>query len=557
VEPNTSLNAESRRAAVERLRRSSESPLDVLIVGGGVVGCGALLDAAVRGLDAVLVERSDIASGTSSRSSRLAHGGLRYLEQFEFGLVHEALTERGLLLDRLAPHLVHPAPFLFPVTRQWERPYTGAGIALYDTLSRLGAYGGTMPRPRALSKGAVLGMAPGLRGDAFHSAVRFHDAQIDDARHTVAVARTAAGFGGASVPNATVVALLREADRVVGAQVRVDGVTLDVRAKVVLGAVGPWTDELLQMAVPGHEQVLRPSKGSHLVVDRSAFVSTCALLTRTPTSVLFVLPWGRRWLIGTTDTEFDDDPGGVRPDADDVDYLISQANRWFDRPLSRPDVLGVYAGVRPLVTEQGTAATASLSREHVVFNPVPGLLAIAGGKYTTYRVMAKDAVDAVLKEGQFPAVGCTTDTVPLVGAEGFDQMWTQREQLAARAGLPVDLMEGLLRRHGGHTDHILELIESDPVLAQRVDPGSGYVLAEVVTAVEREAATTLADILVRRTRVALEVGDGGRAAAGRVGEVLVSHCGWDPADVADQAATLLAEPTTMAVVAAQETGTGR
>jgi glycerol-3-phosphate dehydrogenase len=549
VEPNTSLNAGTRTAAIERLRRATpENPLDVVVVGGGVVGCGALLDAAVRGLDAVLVEQSDIASGTSSRSSRLAHGGLRYLEQFEFGLVHEALTERGLLLDRLAPHLVHPVPFLFPVTRQWERPYTGAGIALYDTLSRLGAYGGTMPRPRALSKGAVLGMAPGLRADAFHSAVRFHDAQIDDARHTVAVARTAAGYGGGVVPNAAVVGLLRDGDRVVGVQIRVDGATLDVHATVVLGAVGPWTDQLLQMAVPDHESVLRPSKGSHLVVDRSAFVSTSALIARTPTSVLFALPWGRRWLIGTTDTEFDDDPSGVRADVDDVDYLIGQANRWFDRPLSRPDVLGVYAGVRPLVTEQGTAATASLSREHVVFNPAPGLLAIAGGKYTTYRVMAKDAVDAVLKEGQFPAVGCTTDTVALVGAEGFDHLWAQREALATRVGLPVDLMEGLLRRHGGHTEHVLELIESDPVLAQRVDPGSGYLLAEVVTAVEREAATTLADILVRRTRVALEVGDGGRAAAARVGEVLVSHCGWDPADVGEQAQALVEAPTTMAAL---------
>jgi glycerol-3-phosphate dehydrogenase len=549
VEPNTSLNAGTRTAAIERLRRATpENPLDVLVVVGGVVGCGALLDAAVRGLDAVLVEQSDIASGTSSRSSRLAHGGLRYLEQFEFGLVHEALTERGLLLDRLAPHLVHPVPFLFPVTRQWERPYTGAGIALYDTLSRLGAYGGTMPRPRALSKGAVLGMAPGLRADAFHSAVRFHDAQIDDARHTVAVARTAAGYGGGVVPNAAVVGLLRDGDRVVGVQIRVDGATLDVHATVVLGAVGPWTDQLLQMAVPDHESVLRPSKGSHLVVDRSAFVSTSALIARTPTSVLFALPWGRRWLIGTTDTEFDDDPSGVRADVDDVDYLIGQANRWFDRPLSRPDVLGVYAGVRPLVTEQGTAATASLSREHVVFNPAPGLLAIAGGKYTTYRVMAKDAVDAVLKEGQFPAVGCTTDTVALVGAEGFDHLWAQREALATRVGLPVDLMEGLLRRHGGHTEHVLELIESDPVLAQRVDPGSGYLLAEVVTAVEREAATTLADILVRRTRVALEVGDGGRAAAARVGEVLVSHCGWDPADVGEQAQALVEAPTTIAAL---------
>jgi len=542
------LNQQTRAAAIRRLRDSQDSPLDVLIIGGGVVGTGALLDAAVRGLDAVLVEKGDLAVGTSSRSSRLAHGGLRYLEHFEFGLVHEALTERGLLLDRLAPHLVHPVPFLFPVLRQWERPYTGAGIALYDTLSRLGAYGGTMPRPRALSKQAVLGMAPGMRADAFHSAVRFHDAQIDDARHTVAVARTAAGHGGGVVPNAAVVGLLSDGQRITGVRVKIDGAVVEAHSRVVLGAVGPWTDELLTMADPRHEPVLRPSKGSHLVVDRSAFVSTCALIARTPVSVLFALPWGRRWLIGTTDTEYDSDPDDVRTDLDDVDYLIGQANRWFERPLTRDDVLGVYAGVRPLVTEQGTAGTAKLSREHVVFRPTEGLLAIAGGKYTTYRVMAKDAIDAVLREGGFPHVDCTTDEVPLVGAEGFADLWNAREQLAARAGMSVDLVEGLLRRHGGHAEHVLALMEDEPALAERIDPESGYLLAEVVTAVEREAATTLADILVRRTRAALEVGDGGRAAAQRVIDVLVDHLGWDPAELQEQARALDLAPTTVAAL---------
>ncbi len=320
-----SLNRSTRDAGIARLRASVDTPLDVLVIGGGVVGCGALLDCAARGLDAVLVEQSDLAFGTSSRSSRLAHGGLRYLEHFEFGLVHEALTERGLLLDRLAPHLVHPVPFLFPVTTQWERPYAGAGIALYDTLSRLGAYGGTMPRPRALSKQAVLGMAPGLRADAFHSAVRFHDAQIDDARHTVAVARTAAAYGAGVVPEAAVVGLLGDGQRVTGVRVKVDGTVIDAHARVVLGAVGPWTDSLLTMADPRHESVLRPSKGAHLVVDRSAFVSTSALIARTPVSVLFALPWGRRWLIGTTDTDYEDDPSEARTDS-------KTCSTWSSRP---------------------------------------------------------------------------------------------------------------------------------------------------------------------------------------------------------------------------------
>jgi glycerol-3-phosphate dehydrogenase len=541
----SSLNQERRSAAIARLRASRNTPLDVLVVGGGVTGCGAALDAAARGLDVALVERSDLASGTSSRSSRLAHGGLRYLEQFEFGLVHEALTERGLLLDRLAPHLVHPVPFLFPVTRQWERPYTGAGIALYDTLSRLGAYGGAMPRPKTLSKHAVLGMAPGLREDAFYSAVRFHDAQIDDARHTVAVARTAAAHGAGVVPRATVVGLVTEGDRIVGARVDVDGQVLDVRATVVLGAVGPWTDGLLTMADPDHEPVLRPSKGSHLVVDRSAFVSTCALIARTPTSVLFALPWGRRWLIGTTDTEFDDDPAAVRTDSGDVEYLLEQANRWFARRLGPEDVLGVYAGVRPLVTEPDAAATAKLSREHVVFNPVPGLLAIAGGKYTTYRVMARDAVDAAMREGGFPHVECTTDTIELVGAAQFADLWAQRESIADRAGVSIEVTEGLLRRHGDRIGDVLDLVDEDADLGARIDPSSGYLAAEAVVAVRHEAAETLEDILVRRTRVALETGDGGAAAARTVTRMLVRHCGWDPDVLGEQARQLAQQPTTL------------
>jgi glycerol-3-phosphate dehydrogenase len=543
-----SLNESSRSAAIGRLRASEATPLDVLVVGGGVTGCGAALDAAVRGLDVVLVEQGDLASGTSSRSSRLAHGGLRYLEHGEFGLVHEALTERGLLLDRLAPHLVHPVPFLFPVTRQWERPYTGAGIALYDTLSRLGAYGGTMPRPKALSKQAVQGMAPGLRADSFHSAVRFHDAQIDDARHTVAVARTAHEHGAGVVPRASVVGLLGDGERITGARVKVDGQVVDTYAKVVLAAAGPWTDELITMADPGHEPVLRPSKGSHLVVDRSAFVSTCALIARTPKSVLFALPWGRRWLIGTTDTDFDADPGQVSADAADVEYLIEQANRWFTRQLTPDDVLGVYAGVRPLVTESGAAATAKLSREHVVFHPAPGLLAIAGGKYTTYRVMASDAVDAAMREAGSVHVDCTTDSVELVGAGQFAELWAQRESIADEAGLSVELTEGLLRRHGDRVWDVLDLIRDDAQLGRRIDPATGYVVAEAVAAVLHEAATTVGDILLRRTRLALEVGDGGRAAARSLVEPLVRYCGWDAEAVAQQALELADEPTTVKTV---------
>ncbi|MDH3958361.1 MAG: FAD-dependent oxidoreductase, partial [Actinomycetota bacterium] len=341
IEDPSSLGPNQRAASLARMRATTpENPLDLLVVGGGVVGCGAALDAAVRGLSVGLVEAGDLASGTSSRSSRLAHGGLRYLEQREFALVREALTERGLLLDRLAPHLVRPVPFLLPASGGVERSYMGAGVALYDMLSRIGAYGGTMPRPRTLSSAAVHGLAPGLRVDAMEGAVRFHDAQIDDARHTVALARTAAGRGAAVATGVQVVDLIRVqggnehhdgtdgAPRVAGAVVRdvSTGEELVVHARVVLSAAGVWTDDLVAMATgePAGESVRR-SKGVHLVVPRRSFRSSMAVIARTPQSVLFLLPWSEHWLIGTTDTDDDGPRESPGVTGADVEYLLGQA----------------------------------------------------------------------------------------------------------------------------------------------------------------------------------------------------------------------------------------
>ena len=333
----TSLGPSQRGAALARLRATTpSSPLDVLVVGGGVVGAGAALDAAARGLSVGLVEAGDLAVGTSSRSSRLAHGGLRYLEHGEFALVHEALTERGLLLERLAPHLVRPVPFLLPVTGGVQRSYLGAGVALYDMLSRVGAYGGTMPRPRTLSRAAVHGLAPGLRVDATEGAVRFHDAQIDDARHVVALARTASSRGAAVVTGARVVRLRREElseetpeqQRVSGAIVRdeLSGEQITVHARVVVSATGVWTDELVAMATGAPpEGSVRRSKGVHLVVPRKAFRSTTAIIARTPHSVLFLLPWSEHWLVGTTDTDDTGTRESPGVDLEDVENLMHPA----------------------------------------------------------------------------------------------------------------------------------------------------------------------------------------------------------------------------------------
>lgn len=539
------LNPRQREAAIATLAATSEQdPLDLLVVGGGVVGAGAALDAASRGLTVALVEQRDLASGTSSRSSRLAHGGLRYLENREFGLVHEALTERGLLLDRIAPHLVSPLPFVMPLAgRAWEKTYVGAGVTLYDVLSRVGAYGGTLPRPRTLSRAAVLGVAPSLAGGAVRGGVRFHDAQIDDARHTLATARTAVGHGAAVVTRCRAVGALTQpspdgGDRVVGAVVAVDGRRIDVHARAVLSATGVWTDEFKELVGASDDaSQVRQAKGVHLVVPRDRIRSSTAIITRTPTSVLFLLPWGDKWLVGTTDTDYDGDLADPRATAADVDYLLEQANRWLDPPLSRADVVGVYCGLRPLVAAQlaegSDPGTAELSREHVVLRPRPGLIMIAGGKYTTYRVMARDAVDAVVAEraayvGGDPAE-CRTDEIPLVGAEGYQELWPARARLAREWGVPEEVVVHLLRRHGDRAGRVIEMIEEDPSLGAPIHPAAPYLAAEVVVAVRDEGARTVEDILVRRTRVALETADVGRACVPRVVALLATELGWDAA----------------------------
>ncbi|MGI9196534.1 MAG: glycerol-3-phosphate dehydrogenase/oxidase, partial [Candidatus Nanopelagicales bacterium] len=479
-----------------------------------------------------LVEQGDLAVGTSSRSSRLAHGGLRYLEQREFHLVHEALTERGLLLDRLAPHLARPVPFLFPVSKQWERPYVASGVRLYDMLSRVGAYGGTMPRPKSLNREEAKALAPDLDSGEMAGAVRFHDAQIDDARHTVAVARTAAGLGAHIVTRTRVLGLLRDGEAVVGAKVHDElmGETYDIRARVVIAAVGIWTDDVLRLADPEAPERVRASKGVHLVVRGDAFRSTTAVIARTPQSVLFMLPWAGNWLVGTTDTPYDgEDLTDPHATEEEISYLLGQANRWVARPLRREDVIATYAGFRPLIAEgDGEDPTAQLSREHAIFRPAPGLVAIAGGKYTTYRVMAKDAVDAAAEDlAQEDIPESTTDDIPLTGAVGFAELWADRGALADRWGMSLDQAERLLRRHGSRVSEVLDVIEAEPSMAEPLVVGSPYLRAEAVVAVTHQGARDLDDVLVRRLRITPESADGGRSAAEAALPLIAPLLGWD------------------------------
>ena len=519
------LCPDERTAALAALAGAEHQ---VLVVGGGVVGAGVALDAATRGLSVGLLEERDFGSGTSSASSKLIHGGLRYLEQLNFGLVREALTERALLLQRIAPHLVRPVPFLFPLTHHvWERAYVGAGVGLYDTLGlSLGLTRG-LPGHRQLSRRAALRLAPALKRSAISGAVAYWDAQVDDARYVVTLARTAAGYGARLAPRTRVTGFLREGERVTGVRA-VDletGTEHHMRAQQVVNATGVWTDDI-QALVGGRGIInVRASKGVHLVVPRDRIHASTGIITRTPQSVLLIIPWGRHWIVGTTDTDFSGDRAAPAATAEDVDYLIGQANQVLSVPLTAEDVTAVYAGLRPLLAGESDI-TSRLSREHVVASPVPGLVMVAGGKYTTYRLMARDAVDAVAHGLDWRVPESCTDRVPLAGADGYVALWNARHRIAESSGLHVARIEHLLRRFGSLTSEVLALIAADPDLARPVTGADDYLRAEIVYAATHEGGRHLEDVLARRTRIAIETPEGGLAAAAEVAELVAKPLRW-------------------------------
>ena len=526
--PATSLGPAARTAALGVLESTT---LDVLVIGGGVVGAGAALDAATRGLSVGLVEARDWSSGTSSRSSKLVHGGLRYLEMLDFRLVAEALRERSLLLNRLAPHLVRPVAFLYPLThRAWERPYVGAGIALYDGLAAVLGTGPALPRHRHLSRRAARRIAPALAKDALVGAVQYWDAQVDDARHTMTIVRTAAGYGAACANRVRVVGLLREGERVAGARVQdlESGRSFDVRARQVVNATGVWTDDTQAMAHTRGQFHVRASKGVHLLVPRDRIASSSGMILRTATSVLFVIPWGRHWILGTTDTDWSLDKSHPAVSASDVRYLLDEVNKVLSAKLEPEDVVGVYAALRPLLAGE-SEQTSKLSREHLVGHPVPGLVVVAGGKYTTYRVMAKDAVDEAVRGMDGVSATCVTQHVPLVGADGWPALWNRRHALAAESGLHPARIEHLLQRYGSEVHAVLALIAADRSLGEPLPSSDDYLRAEVVYSAQHEGALHLDDVLARRTRISIESWDRGVDAAPVVAELMGDVLGWTPA----------------------------
>jgi glycerol-3-phosphate dehydrogenase len=547
------LSPQRRLSDLQRLRTEV---FDVLVVGGGVTGVGAALDAASRGLNVALVESADLASGTSSRSSKLIHGGLRYLEQLEFPLVHEALRERGLLATRLAPHLVRPLPFLVPLPsrpgptglakRAWQRFYYGSGVALYDVFAGVVGHGRGMPLHRHLTRGGARRLFPSLRETGLAGAIRYYDGQVDDARFVITMARTAASLGAAVVTGVRAVGLERDAREVTG--VRVDDGTDQwvVKAKTVVAATGVWADDVsswLRQSFGGAAGAkvglrVRASKGVHLVVPRSAITGEVGLILRTPTSVLFVIPWGGHWIIGTTDTEWELERAHPAASARDIAYLLDQVNQVLERPLTVDDIEGVYAGLRPLLTGE-SEATSALSREHAVVEPLLGLLLVAGGKFTTYRVMAQDVVDrAARRLGNVrPSV---TDQLPLLGADGHLDMWRDRADLARRHELSVGAVEHLLERYGSLTIELLAMIEQDRRLAGALPGAPEYLEAEVVYAARHEGARSVADVLVRRTRVSIETVHRGEQTARRTAQLLAPELGWSADRIEAETAAYLA-----------------
>jgi glycerol-3-phosphate dehydrogenase len=526
---NGVLDARDRAAMLSRL---ATERFDVLVIGGGITGAGAALDAASRGLRVALVEARDLASGTSSRSSKLIHGGLRYLEQFDFKLVYEALRERDLLVSKLAPHLVKPVSFMYPLYKKVvERPYVGAGLVLYDAME-----GPRRPVPhhRHLTARGALKRAPALSPDRLAGAMLYYDAQVDDARHTLTVARTAAAHSAVVATRVSAVGLLREPDgtRVTGARVRDEesGREITVTSEVVVVCAGVWTDQVHELAGVQAGYRVRMSKGVHIVVPRAAVDANTGMILRTDKSVLFFIPWGEHWIVGTTDTDWSGDRAEPTATEEDIEYILAAANRVLAHPLTRADVTAVYAGLRPLVDPRvghnGSKPTTKLSREHVVDAPVPGLVSVAGGKFTTYRLMARDVVDAAVADFGREVPGSVTEQVPLLGADGLAAVQPAAGRLAEDYGVTRAAVEHLLGRYGTLAEEVLKPIRADAGLARPLAEPHPYLRAEVAYAVTHESALHVEDVLMRRTRLFIESADAGVGAAADVSAIMGRLLGW-------------------------------
>jgi glycerol-3-phosphate dehydrogenase len=538
----------SPAARAAHLRALRGERFDLLVVGGGITGAGVALDAATRGLRTALVEAGDFAEGTSSRSSRLIHGGLRYLETGDFRLVFEALAERRRLLE-LASHLVRPLPFLFPLYRSGPVPFRKlqAGMWLYDLLSLFRG----VRRHRMLRHRAVLAAEPRLLREGLVGGAEYFDASVDDARLTLAVARGAHHAGAAVVPHAAVTGFVRDAEGTVrGVRLRdaLTGEEFEARADVVVNATGPWSDELRRLADPAAVPRLRPTKGVHVVLERERVGNAGALIFPSPVDgrTMFVLPWGDFTYVGTTDTDYSGPPADADATEWDVEYLLRSANALFpDARLEPADVLSTWTGVRPLLAPpadgEGVSEGAT-SREHEIWRDPGGLVTVAGGKLTTYRVMAAQTVDFAVKqlrrERPVDAVDSITAELHLPGApiEPWESFAARFGRAAEEAGLDAAAAEHLARAYGEDGGEVLAAVRAEPALGEPLLPGLPYLWAEIPHVTGREMALTLEDVLRRRLHVFYEARDGGLSVARSVAERMaaVPGLGWDAAEVGRQ-----------------------
>jgi glycerol-3-phosphate dehydrogenase len=529
--------AQEERAAT--LRRLSSETFDLLVIGGGITGVGVARDAALRGLKVALVEKTDFAAGTSSKSSKLVHGGFRYLEHAQFRLVFEGTNERALLM-RVAPHLVRPLEFLLPVYKH-DKPglfVLDVGLWIYDGLSKFSS-----PKlHRTVRAGRVAKLEPGLKLDGLEGGLLYYDCATDDARLTIENVLDARGLGAAIVNYARAVRLLREGDAIAGAEVEADGATLPIRARVTVNATGPWCDEIRALA--GDAGILHTSKGVHLVVDSARLLPRHAVVMKQKKRVVFCIPWGAgdRTVIGTTDTFYDGKPEDVHTDADDVTYLLGLANDYFpDAKLGFDDVLATWAGLRPLLKpDSDTASASEVSREHTILSR-PGLVTIAGGKLTTYRRMSAEVVEHVGAQLGGLAPSATADR-PLPGASGdiyeggYAAVTRVHDQLIADGTVDAAVAKHLAQTYGARAVAVAARVQAEPALGQRLDGEQPFILAQVDVAVDEEQALTVEDVLGRRVPLLLRARDQGLGCVGQVAARMAARLGWDAARTEREAA---------------------
>jgi glycerol-3-phosphate dehydrogenase len=528
------FSAAGRSLSLSLMQREE---IDVLIIGGGITGAGMLLDGAARGLRTALVEAHDFASGTSSRSTKLIHGGLRYLENFEFALVREALHERAVL-TRLARHLIEPVPFMIPIYSDRRRNYDNplklrAGLYLYDMLSGSQSLG----RHRRLSPSETLAHAPQLSMQGLRGSLLYFDCRTDDARLVIEVLKSAHARGGLAANYALVDGFVGSG-RITGAHVRdqLTGASFDVRARVIINATGVWMDDVLALRDGAEAQkVVRPSKGIHLIVsaDRLRIAEPLLIPALTGHRFYFVVPWEGRVLIGTTDTDYEGDKERPQANANEVEEILGAINSYFpEARLEEADVISTIAGLRPLIGSNGAQATASVSREEQLFESKDGLISIAGGKLTTYRLMAKKTMDAAVRRLGLDGRQSTTETIDIGGNCPKEQLSGLEKQLEQEFGRETALH--LVHAYGSESLSVAAIARLDDGLRSRLITSLPQIFAEVVYAARHEMAIRLADVFIRRLRLGMLAGDESLESARSAAPWMARELEWDDSETERQ-----------------------